>query len=362
VGDAPLQSADFSRIIDFTALNQICEHVANVWRIPVRLVDFRLSSIGLDDSHRIIRAGSLEGDSRGYCRVNLGERSLLTPFSAQCTLFRVTNYDCSEMRKHHNETIHEYLIPRTVLDADVIINLPKLKTHRKAGLTAALKNIVGINAHKDWLPHHRSGSRLEGGDEYNKPCFAKKVASYFIERIDRNPYSRMNSMNRLAVRLAGGVARRLAPDPFVEGSWYGNDTIWRTVLDLNRLLVFADRGGVITEVPQRQCLTIVDAIVGGEAEGPLEPDERPCGMIVGGVNPVAVDAALATMIGFDFRKIPLIAHGFQLKDLSLANFGPEDIEICSQDSRWDQLRVGEPCPNLRFLPPSGWRKHIELIE
>jgi hypothetical protein len=38
------------------------------------------------------------------------------------------------------------LIAKDVLEADIIINLPKLKMHKKAGVTNALKNFVGSMA------------------------------------------------------------------------------------------------------------------------------------------------------------------------------------------------------------------------
>lgn len=40
-------------------------------------------------------------------------------------------------------TFHELEIAREVLDADLIINLPKLKTHQMMGLTCAVKNLFG---------------------------------------------------------------------------------------------------------------------------------------------------------------------------------------------------------------------------
>ena len=58
---------------------------------------------------------------------------------------RVTNYNLNLMKEHYNPKKNEYLIPNTILEADVIINLPKPKTHRKAGITGAMKNFVGIN-------------------------------------------------------------------------------------------------------------------------------------------------------------------------------------------------------------------------
>ena len=58
---------------------------------------------------------------------------------------------------------HEYLISRSAMDADVFINLPKLKTHKKVGVTLSLKNLVGINGDKNYLPHFCIGTPAEGG-------------------------------------------------------------------------------------------------------------------------------------------------------------------------------------------------------
>lgn len=359
VGDAPIQSADFSKILERTGLQEVCDDITKTWQIPVRLVDFRLWSVNLDGSHQVIEGRDLQGDPAGYITVNLGKRSLLTPLNKQSDRFRVTSYDCGDMVKHHNEKRHEYLIPRTVLDADVVINLPKLKTHRKVGLTAALKNLVGINGLKDWLPHHRHGSVKEGGDEYQYASLLKRLQNRIAEKIDKYPQSRLNSLRRLGIRAAGRLSRSVGRDHFEEGSWYGNDTIWRTVLDLNRLLVYADREGKMTKCPQRRCLTIVDAIIAGEGEGPMEPDVRACGLLLAGCNPVAVDAVLATMIGFDFRKIPLIARCFEIKNWPITSFDPEQIEVFSQDDQWKSITVGKPCGELCFKPSSGWLGHIE---
>ena len=277
VGDAPVQSADFSKILERTGLQEVCDDITKTWQIPVRLVDFRLWSVNLDGSHHVINGRDLQGDPAGYITVNLGKQSLLTPLNEQSDRFRVTSYDCGDMVKHHNEKRHEYLIPRRVLEADVVLNLPKLKTHRKVGLTASLKNLVGINGQKDWLPHHRCGSVEENGDEYKYPSLLKRILNSLGENIDRNPYSKLNALYRLTARITRRINRTMAREPYDEGSWYGNDTLWRTVLDLNRLLIYADRNGIMTNSPQRKCLTIVDAIIAGEGEGPMEPDARTCG-------------------------------------------------------------------------------------
>ena len=84
--------------------------------------------------------------------------SLLEPIASDRRVdFRVTMYNPDLMRQTHGRGRHQYLIAREVIEADVVINVPKLKTHRKAGITGALKNLVGINGNKDYLPHHRLG-------------------------------------------------------------------------------------------------------------------------------------------------------------------------------------------------------------
>ncbi len=360
VGDAPIQSADFDSVLSRTGLREVCDDVAETWDIPVRLVDFRLWSTEFDERASVLRGVSRSGDPAGYRWVDLGKRSLLDGISSHADRFRVTCYDPSSMRTHHNADRHEYIVPRTILDADVVLNLPKLKTHRKAGLTAALKNVVGINGHKDCLPHHRCGSPREGGDEYMHHSFFKRLQSWLDEDTYGASGRRAKVLRRFAIRAAGRLGRWMNADPYVEGSWHGNDTLWRTVLDLNRLLVYADREGRMTEIPQRRCFTIVDAIIAGEGEGPMMPDPRPCGLLVGGANPVAVDAVLATLIGFDYSKLPLVANALDLRDMPLVDFQLDDIHIVSADRRFAGLRVGEPYDQYAFRPPSGWQGFVEF--
>jgi uncharacterized protein (DUF362 family) len=362
VGDAPVQSTDFEAMVARNGLREVCDDVAAAWGVPIDLVDFRLWSANTDCSHRITGGTFRGGDPSGYRAVNFGSRSLLDGISHGCDRFRVTNYDPSKMKAHHNHATNEYLIPQTVLDADIVLSLPKLKTHRKVGLTAALKNLVGINGHKDWLPHHRTGSARNGGDEYLEPSLIKKSCTRLGEYVDRTPGSRLNAFRRLAVRALMRLNRYVAKDSYLEGSWHGNDTLWRTVLDLNRLLIYADREGKLTDRPQRRCLTVVDAIIAGEGEGPMEPDPRPCGLLVAGINPVAIDAVLATLIGFDYRKLPLIANAFDVGDLPLADFGPGDVRVLSSERRFQDLRVGEPYNTYAFKPPSGWLGHVTLAD
>ena len=72
------------------------------------------------------------------------------------------------------------LLNKIVLEADVIINIPKPKCHRLAGMTAALKNMVGVIYDKNSLPHRKIGSVEEGGDAYKK----KNIFKHYMEVLD----------------------------------------------------------------------------------------------------------------------------------------------------------------------------------
>lgn len=359
VGDAPVQSADFGKILERTGLQKVCDDVSIAWNMPIRLVDFRLWAREADENQCTTKGMPLAGDSAGYRAVDLGKYSLLAPLGDSCERFRVTSYDCQEMIKHHNLEVNEYLIPQTVLDADVVINIPKLKTHRKVGLTAALKNLVGINGHKDWLPHHRCGSVGEGGDEYLNKSRLKEITSN-LECKMAVTTARSTHFSGLGARIARRLSLINSKDPYEEGSWYGNDTLWRTVLDLNRVLIYADMEGKMADTPQRICFTIVDGIIAGEGEGPMEPYSRHCGVLVAGTNAVAVDTVLATMVGFDYRKIPVITNGYNVVEWPLVTFSSNDIVINSCSFQWQQLLVGRACDTFAFIPPSGWIGHIEF--
>ena len=99
------------------------------------------------------------------------------------------------MRKHHNQERHEYLVANSVLSADFILNLPKLKCHIKAGITGALKNLVGINGHKEYLPHHTNGCPATGGDQYQHRSLVKPL----INRVSDDYWANVNRRENFAM-------------------------------------------------------------------------------------------------------------------------------------------------------------------
>jgi uncharacterized protein (DUF362 family) len=120
-------------------------------------------------------------------------------------------------------------LPASVLRADLVVSLPKLKTHHWAGLTCGMKNLFGV------VP----------GAVYGWP---------------KNPLH-----------------------------MYGIDA---SILDLAATI--------------RPGLTIVDAVVAMEGDGPIMGRPRPMGFLAMGTDVAAVDATCARIIGLDPHKLPYL--------------------------------------------------------
>jgi len=359
LGDSPLQYADFPTCLRLSGAEEVLKALRERGGMPVHAVDFRKERSEKRAGVIISRIPN-DGDPMGYRAVELGKSSRFRGLGERSPRFRVTQYDPSTMSRSHSAARNAYLFPATILDADVLINLPKLKTHRKAGLTAAMKNLVGINGSKDWLPHHSFGSVAEGGDEYLAPSLRKRISSHVRDRMEA---AEGRSAKRLLkyVDRAVNATRHLfpLPDPYFEGSWYGNDTIWRTVHDLHRVLFFADREGVVRDTPQRRYLAVIDGVVAGEGEGPMHPTPKRAGLIVASPSPLAADVACCRLMGFDERKLPIlnyaVGNGFYPELAAIA-----EMEIRSNNEKWKRLLNLTRAETFAFEPSSGWKGHIEM--
>lgn len=354
IGDAPLQSCDFDKLLNDGGYNIVINFYKQLG-IKIKVVDFRNYYSKIENGvHKV-----LENDKRNASMiVDLKDDSEFANINAdQYSKLRITNYDHSILLQHHNKEKHEYSIAKEVLEADFIINMPKPKTHRKAGVTISLKNLVGINTNKEWLPHHTIGSKNDGGDEYKNKSIIKKCRTALIEKRDKY----MVTNNKKEALFYNNCARILFPvmkifckDKYTEGSWYGNDTIWRTILDLNKILFFCNNTGKMNLKKQREMLIIGDMVVSGEKEGPLMPTPKKAGIVVTGRNPVCFDEAVASIMGFDFKKIPSINNAKKLKNYSY--FSSEETEIYSNNPQFNFKKPKEICrsESLKFEPSLGW--------
>jgi len=353
VGDAPIQGCDLPKLLEAAGYRSLKKLYTQA-SAPIEWRDFRCAVLANPDG-----VWNRQTDLRpltDYVLFDLGVESLLESIVRDADRFRVTMYNPDLMRQTHAPGLHQYLIAREVIEADVVINMPKLKTHKKACLTGALKNLVGINGNKDYLPHHRLGGSKTGGDCYAGGNLFKLAAECLSDAANQREGIPAYLLRQIELG-SYGLARLTGADKNMDGSWHGNDTIWRTCLDLNRILLYGRPDGTFAELPRRKVLTITDAILCGEGDGPLAPTPHPLGMLTLAGNPVAAEYAHAHLMGFDWRKIPLIREAFCQFKYPLCNFRPEDVEVYFEGRRFLQ-----PWPvwnDRSFVPPTGWKGQCE---
>ena len=141
-----------------------------------------------------------------------------------------------------------------------------------------------------------------------------------------------------------------------EGSWSGNDTIWRTCLDLNRILLYGRTDGTLADEPQRRVVHLADAVVAGQGDGPLAPQPLPLGLLLGGHNAAAVDWVGAQLLGYDPFEVALAREAFGQFRWPLTNFAPSDVTITGDRGggvAGELLDRGARAPSVNY--PVGWR-------
>lgn len=137
-------------------------------------------------------------------------------------------FDRSVRLETRKGTFHELEVAADLLEADVVINLPKLKTHQMMGLTCAVKNMFG-----SVVGFRKPRLHLQAGTD--KAFFALLLLE---------------------------LCEHLAPQ-----------------------------------------LTIVDAVVGMEGEGPGSGDPVKIGALLAGRTPQAVDTVATSLLGMKARQV-----------------------------------------------------------
>lgn len=357
VCDAPQTDSYFETIRRYCGLDALLDRCRkNFPGVEFSLLDLRPEAWRTIDGVTVEQI-RLPGDPLGHTHIRLDGSSEFIGYHGQGRLYGAS-YDMAETNLKHNGSRHEYLLCRTPMDADVFINLPKLKTHKKVGVTCALKNLVGINANKNWLPHHTEGTPEDGGDQFPVATTRARLEHSWMGTAkrwlkNRPAISRLFVPFKKAGRLVFGDTQKVVRS----GNWHGNDTCWRMVLDLNKCLFFYDGGGQPRAKPLRY-LAVVDGIIGGEGNGPMSPDPRPCGVVLAGTHPVAVDCVGTTLMGFDWQKLRLLKNSFLMRELNFVPFRPDDIEILSNRAAWAG-RLHELEESFDFRPHFGWAGAIE---
>jgi len=356
--DAPQTDSSFAVLNQYCGLDEMVERCRRDFPgTTIELLDLRPEEWHAVDGVTVSKT-QLPGDPAGETFVGLNDASEFVGFHGDGRLFGAS-FNMAETNERHSGGRHEYMLCRTPMDADVLINLPKLKSHKKVGVTCALKNLVGINANKNWLPHHTEGTPDQGGDQFPASTAKAKLEHSWMGRAKRIVNGRP-LLSRLFVpvkklgRLFFGDTQKVVRS----GNWHGNDTCWRMVLDLNKCLYDFDGAGQPRQKPLRY-LAVVDGIIGGEGNGPMSPDAKPCGVILAGIHPAAVDMAAATLMGFDWQKLRLLKNSFEIQKRNFIPFRPSDISLASNKPEWDGP-LGQAGDRFAFKPHFGWVGAIEL--
>jgi len=362
IAEAPQQDCDFERIREIAALDELARFYDEVLGRELEVIDLRRELVSFRDGIIVARK-PLPGDPLGYRAVDLGERSCFHGSGLDPLRFRGADYDPAVTAEHHTRGRHAYLLSETVLSADLVVNLPKLKTHKKTGVTLALKNLVGINGDKNWLPHHSLGPAAEGGDEFPESRWIDRLRSRATE-LARPWLAQGRALGIL--RFARRIENATRGDSFIRsGNWYGNRTTWRMCLDLNRCLYYSDAHGVYLDAPApvRTVLTVLDGIVAGEGEGPLAPRDVPLGVVLAATDPVALDLAAVRLMGFDERFIPKVAEPMGDEQLRVtAVRAPVEVtvtEVSAATFECRELGLDALRATRSFAAHPGWRGHIE---
>lgn len=330
VGDSPVQECIFEEVIKINNLKENIEKYKKIYP-NIDLIDFRKNN----------------NPTLKCSIVKLDNDSSLCALDSEKTEYSVMNYDLSLMKEHHSKGKHEYIIPNDVLESDVIINLPKPKTHMKAGVTASMKNFVGITGNKECVPHHRTGSKQKYGDEYPENNFIKNVYSYFL----KYTYNK-HSLTIIPRKFCGLMLEIMHLKENLSGSWYGNDTIWRTVLDLNKIVIYSDKNGQMSNTRKRTILNLCDMIISGEGNGPLYPNSKKVGYLVASFNQLNLDKVIVEIMGFNYRKIKYISNGYELAKYKIS-FTDKFKVIVNEKKVCSMKKYIK-----NFKPSKGWDEYL----
>ena len=362
LADAPQTDSSFDKMVRLLGLDEISRFYRD------RGLDFELIDLRQEEwTNRggvIVERRPLPGDPYGSVAFDLGRSSEFVGHKGSGRYYGA-DYDMGVVNHHHSDGRHEYLIAGCAIKCDVVFSLPKLKTHKKAGVTASLKNLVGVNGDKNWLPHHTEGSPSVAGDEHPSPDVKHRTERAMAAYL-RQMSLKVPGVGTFLLRHARKVGAHIFGDTeevIRSGNWWGNDTVWRMCLDLNKIILYGNPDGTMrapTPGSRKRHYALVDGIIAGEGRGPGNPDPVAAALLVFGIHPASVDAACAYLMGFDPDRIPIVRQAFDCRDFPLAEWGWRDVRLISNEPAFNDLlpEIADSA-TLNFRPHFGWKGHVE---
>ncbi|MCS6801250.1 MAG: DUF362 domain-containing protein [Chloroflexota bacterium] len=369
IADAPQYDCNFSELMEATRLPDVVEFYRAAGGPAVEILDLRRYWSRWKHFPSLLEP--LPGDPAGSLLVDLGARSALYGKPHPEKLYGAV-YHRQETIAHHRGARHEYELSRSILTADVVISVPKLKVHKKVGVTLNAKGLVGIATNKNYLVHYTLTPPSQGGDQYPDGLFNPlERALIMLERWMYDhllaPRKRpLEYLHRSIYAIHNRTTRRLGlkvqewKRQLDAGNWYGNDSAWRMTLDLLRAFLFADRDGVLCDTPQRRVFSVVDGVIGGDGCGPLTPDPVPAGVLLGGPNLLAVDIVATRLMGFDPSKVRVLSAALADPYFDFGLRAVTDIRVLTDDPAWASCLTDPSSRFLGFRPHPGWVGYLEV--
>lgn len=343
--DCPVEGSDFDHTARALGVTDMIRALEQRHGCSIPLLDLREFRLGrrmfvdnLVFAGRSFNMGllypiALPGDPLGNAIVDLGPDSVFSGHRAPARRLRFHRSHKRTPVPHHSGGKNVYSLARSALAADLVVNVPKLKTHKKTGVTLAMKSVIGLSPKKYWLPHYTAGAPPSGDEYAETPRLAARIAEQLSRFSLPGGLSGVIRAPKLTARGEGNMG----------GSWHGNDTLWRAIVDLNRILFFANPTGAMQSAPQRKVFTVIDGIVAGEGEGPLAASPKHCGVLIAGDNMVAVDTVGCQVMGIDPRAVRYLTGSAPLPRFPLVDF--QSIQT---------VLAGDAMPSFKFQLPQGW--------
>lgn len=233
-------------------------------------VDFQLVNFQNKDKFSWVNVDASSGGPSAYADSGYFSDQLAKPY-ADASYFSATDPH-GQAGPTASNCMGWYALTDYLLDADLIINMPKLKVHFMGVNTMAIKNWVGTTMLSTY--NNTSG------------CGSCRISHELAT--PANNYDRM----------------------------FGNDIMWREVLDVHRAFLYwmrSEPGGHIATHQVRRYLNVLDAVVCGETDLYYNggPRHWRANTVVASVDPVALDAVASRIQRYKFDQIPITNNANQ---------------------------------------------------
>lgn len=369
IADAPQYDANWEKLLDLTKLDEVQSFFNSQRENSFEVFDLR--NYWSRKRHFPSMLIPLDGDPNGIVTANLGAESAVKDINDPKRLYGAV-YHRQELIKNHTDERQIYELSGTVMKADVVISVPKLKTHKKVGVTMNIKGLVGACTNKNLIVHYSLGAKSEGGDQYPPNHFTPmeerliKTERWMYDTFLAKKSVPLEYIHRSIYWLHGKFIRPLGIKVEKEkrlldvGNWHGNDSAWRMCADLIKLILFADKNGKLHKTRQRRLFSVIDGIIGGENKGPLEPDPNHSGVLIASENFLAADVVGTRLMGFDPLKIKTFSHLLAEKNWDYGLKNLSDIQILSTDEDIKNGLKNKTGKFFDYRPYPGWIGHIEI--